>query len=61
MAKRHVKYRETARVERSESFRPGDKVVGYFRDSGGVNQDRSVDEQVAIWQKELVEHKFIKL
>lgn len=57
MAKRHVKYRAEARGERSEAFKAGDKVVGYFRDSGGVNQDRSVDEQVLIWRKALVERK----
>lgn len=52
MAKRHIRYRADAKGERSEAFRSGDRVVGYFRDSGGVNQDRSVDEQLAEWRKE---------
>jgi DNA invertase Pin-like site-specific DNA recombinase len=32
-------------------FSRGDRVVGYFRDSGGKDQDRSVEEQKAEWLK----------
>jgi site-specific DNA recombinase len=35
-----------------EAFTPGDPVVGYFRDSGGAEQERSVDEQRAEWLRE---------
>jgi DNA invertase Pin-like site-specific DNA recombinase len=43
------KYKEEAAG--GKSFLPGDKVIGYFRDSGGEDQDRSVDEQRAEWFK----------
>lgn len=44
------KYKE--RAASASSFQPGDKVVGYFRDSGGDDQDRSVDEQKIDWYAE---------
>jgi hypothetical protein len=53
MAKREKarlsRFKEEA--EKSNNFQPGDKVVGYFRDSGGDGQDRSVDEQRAEWHR----------
>lgn len=33
-------------------FRPGDRVAGYFRDSGGDDQDRSITEQKLEWLRE---------
>jgi DNA invertase Pin-like site-specific DNA recombinase len=37
----------------------GSRVVGYFRDSGGARQERSVDQQVEIYQKYCSEHGLI--
>ena len=35
---------------KSESpFSPGDSICGYFRDSGGEEQDLSIDQQMAVF------------
>lgn len=47
MAKRNNSSNSSS--SKGENFQPADKVVGYFRDSGGDNQDRSVEEQRAEW------------
>jgi site-specific DNA recombinase len=54
MPSRYKKGKEPPRT-----FQPGDKVAGYFRDSGGGKQDRSVDEQINEWREECGERGLI--
>jgi site-specific DNA recombinase len=51
MAKRHLRYTNAGKEGQAAAFRPGDRVIGYFRDSGGDDQDRSIAEQQAEWQQ----------
>lgn len=41
-------------------FRPGERVAGYFRDSGGDEQDLSVDRQIAEFRTWLSENNLIE-
>lgn len=60
MAKRHIKYTSQGKEQKKlEIFKPGDLVVGYFRDSGGSDQDRSVDEQRIAWKKSCSERGLV--
>ena len=38
---------------------PGSRVVGYFRDSGGEEQERSVDEQRRVAQQHCQQHHLV--
>jgi DNA invertase Pin-like site-specific DNA recombinase len=42
---------------KSIPFSTGDLVAGYFRDSGGDEQDLSVDRQIAEFRRWLTEHQ----
>jgi DNA invertase Pin-like site-specific DNA recombinase len=40
-------------------FPPGSTVWGYLRDSGGESQDRSVDQQIAVFQTYCQKHQLV--